>query len=268
MIAATVAICATAGFSLESANIVGYANKAVPANTFVQAGAQFFDVATDTLALDKVMSGLAGVDYDDAAAFTGTAPHIQVVGITGVPSKYYYLNDGWYDNGTPDGDFKPGWCDAGGNIVDLEITPGTGFWLKNAASDVQNMIGAGAVAATDSVDVKAPANVFSINANVFPMAVNLNDASKVEFPDIVGVDYDDAAVFTGTAPHIQVVGLNGVPSKYYYLNDGWYDNGTPDGDFKAGWCDAGGNLVDLDIAVQSGFWVKATTGELTFTYKK
>ena len=253
---------------MASANVVGYANKAVPANTFVQAGAQFFDVASDTLILDKVMSGLAGVDYDDAAAYTGTAPHIQVVGTDGVPAMYYYLNDGWYDNGTADGDFKAGWCDSAGNIVDLEITPGMGFWLKNAASESQNMIGAGAVSAVDSFDVKAPASVFSINANVYPMSVNFNDATKVAFPDIVGVDYDDAAAYTGTAPHIQVVGTDGVPAMYYYLNDGWYDNGTVDGDFKAGWCDSAGNIVDLVIPVQSGFWVKATTGELTFTYKK
>ena len=214
------------------------------------------------------MSGLAGVDYDGSGLFTGTAPHIQVVGIDGVPAMYYYLNDGWFDNGTADGGLKPGWCDSEGNIVDLEITPGVGFWLKNAASEAQTMTGAGAVTAFDSVDVIAPASVFSINANVYPMSVNLNDATKVAFLDIVGVDYDGGGLFTGTAPHIQVVGIDGVPAMYYYLNDGWFDNGTADGGLKPGWCDSEGNIVDVNIEAQSGFWVKATTGALTFTYKK
>ena len=30
----------------------------------------------------------------------------------------------------------------------------------------------------------------------------------------------------------------------------------------------GGNIVDVNITAQAGFWVKATTGALTFTYKK
>ena len=234
----------------------------------MHAAAQFEDVTSGKLFLDSVMSGLEGVDYDDAGAFEGIAPHIQVVKADGTPNKYYYLNDGWYDNGTADGGFKAGWCDNLGNIVDLEITPGTGFWLKNAASVAQTMTGAGAVHAKDEVDVTAPAGIFSINANVYPIAMNLNNADQVAFGDIIGVDYDDAGAFEGTAPHIQVVKEDGTPNKYYYLNDGWYDNGTADGGFKAGWCDNLGNIADVNIAAQAGFWVKATTGALTFTYKK
>ena len=266
MLGLTAAFCAAVTFGLESANIVGYANKAVPANTFVQAGAQFFDVATDTLDLSKVVTGLAGVDYDDQFAFQATAPHIQVVGLDGFSTLYYYLNDGWYDNGTPDGDFKPGWCDAGGNIVDLVVEEGAGFWYK--ASVDGNFTGAGAVMAETSGSVTAPNGVFAIKANVFPIAVNLNDATKVEYPNIKGVDYDDAFAFQATAPHIQVVGLDGYSTLYYYLNDGWYDNGTPDGDVKPGWCDAGGNIVDPIIEAQQGFWVKAMGGDLEFVFKR
>lgn len=253
-------------FALESANVVGYANKAVPANTFVQAGAQFFDVASDTLDLSKVVTGLVGVDFDEAYAFEATAPHIQVVGLDGKPTKYYYLNDGWYDNGTPDGDFKPGWCDGFGNIVDLVIEEGAGFWYKSSVDG--NFTGAGAVMAETSGSVTAPNGVFAIKANVFPIAVNLNDATQVEFPNIKGVDFDEAYAFEGTAPHIQVVGLDGKPTKYYYLNDGWYDNGTPDGDFKAGWCDGFGNIADPIIEAQQGFWVKAMGGDLEFVFKR
>ena len=41
MIAASAALCATVGFSLESANVVGYATKSCPANKFMHAAAQF-----------------------------------------------------------------------------------------------------------------------------------------------------------------------------------------------------------------------------------
>ena len=115
---------------LASANTVGYATKNCPANKFMHAAAQFEDVTSGKLFLDSVMSGLEGVDYDDAGAFEGTAPHIQVVKADGTPDMYYYLNDGWYDNGTTDGGFKAGWCDNLGNIADVNIAAQAGFWVK------------------------------------------------------------------------------------------------------------------------------------------
>ena len=42
---------------------------------------------------------------------------LDAVNAKGAYDYYYYLNDGWYDNGTTDGAFKPGWCDQNGMIA-------------------------------------------------------------------------------------------------------------------------------------------------------
>ena len=82
------------------------------------------------------------------------------------------------------------------------------------------------------------------------------------------VYFDEDYAFTATAPHIQVVGLDGFSTLYYYLQDGWYNNGTEDGAFKPGWCNDSGEIVDLVIAPQTGFWVKAPAAGMTIKYKK
>ena len=251
---------------VTSANVVGYATKTLAANRFLQAGAQFEAVESGKLELDVTFSGLPGVAFDDDYIFMGTAPHIQILKADGTPDKYYYLSDGYYEIDGAEA-YKPGWCDSNGNIVNLEITPGVGFWLKNGSSDEETLVGNGQVHSKDAVEVVAPAKVFSINANVYPSEVNLNDATQVAFPDVVGVDFDDAYVFMGTAPHIQVVKADGTSDKYYYLNDGYYEVDGAEA-YKPGWCDSNGNIVDVKIAAQSGFWVKAASGAFTFTYKK
>ncbi len=248
-------------------NVVGYATKTCPANRFQHAAAQFEDVKSGKLSLDTVFSGLPGVSFDEGDVFMGTAPHIQVVKDDGIPSMYYYLLDGYYENEAGEVAYKPGWCDSFGNLVNLEATQGVGFWLKNGSSNEETLLGTGSVFSKATAQVIAPANIFSINANVYPIDINLNDETKVTFPDIVGVNFDEADLFMGTAPHIQVVKADGTPDMYYYLNDGYCEVDGKE-TYKPGWCDSFGNLVDVKIAAQSGFWVKAASGAFTFNYKR
>ncbi len=86
--------------------------------------------------------------------------------------------------------------------------------------------------------------------------------------DSVGVDFDAGLVFTKTAAQIQIPNAKGTYDTYYYLNDGWYDNGTTEGGIKAGWCDGGGNLVNAVIPAGQGFWTKGVTGAFTLTFTK
>ena len=247
---------------------MGYATKACPANRFQHAAAQFQDITNKTLDLDTTFSGLPGVNYDGYGVFHGTAPHIQVVQSDGTAVLYYYLNDGAYLDDNKKLAYKSGWCNSVGEIVDLTMTQGIGFWLKNGSSDAQTLLGKGAVFEKEETQVVAPAKIFSINANVYPISFNLNNADQVTFPDIVGVNYDDLGVFHGTAPHIQVVQSDGTAVLYYYLNDGAYLDDNKKLAYKSGWCNSVGEIVDVTIAAQSGFWVKATSGAFTFNYKR
>ncbi len=259
--ASALALC---GMAIESSNTVGYNTTRTEDGKFYIMGIQFEHV-DGSMVIDGLVDGTSGVDYDDAGAWMNTASQIQVPSALGY-DIYYYLNDGWYDNGTPDGDFKAGWCDARGEIVTTaEFTPGVSVWFKSKTGtcDLQQL---GQVPADASVDVACAASVFQLKAGVFPVAFGLNDETKVTWGGIVGVDYDDAGAWMNSAPQIQVPSALGYDI-YYYLNDGWYDNGTPDGDYKAGWCDARGEITDVQIPVGQGFWVKPTTGAFTITFK-
>ena len=93
--------------------------------------AQFQDTATGEIDINKVVSGVKGVDWDDADAFKATAPQIQVQNATGNYTTYYYLNDGYVDAATT----KKGWCDGAGNYVaDDAVAAGRGFWFKGAGN--------------------------------------------------------------------------------------------------------------------------------------
>ena len=289
---ATAALCAAVGASaLESANTVGFDTKACTAAKFYIFGIQF--EATDgTMDINKLASGFTGVSQDELGdSFTAAAPQIQVPNGIGY-DVYYYLTDGYYATGEVDGAGDPvyaqkaGWCDfngiiAGDEAADLNgvLTSGVAMWVK----DVQNtetFQAAGQVPNESTVMVSAPQN-FTLRANAFPLAFNLNDASKVTFAGLTGVSQDELGDnFTASAPQIQVP--NGIGyDVYYYLTDGYYATGEVDGSGdpvyaqKAGWCDfngiiAGDEAADLtgNVASGLGFWTKGVGSAFSMTFKK
>ena len=119
------------GYSdIESANIVGYTAKDAPKGQFKIYGAGFESIAGGT-AINDIVSGVEGVDYDEENTFKTIAAQIQIPAAVGY-DVYYYLNDGWYDDNGKDG-FKPGWCDDYGVLVDAEIPAGQGIWTKGVS---------------------------------------------------------------------------------------------------------------------------------------
>ena len=108
---------------------MGYATKACPANRFQHAAAQFQDITNKTLDLDTTFSGLPGVQYDEEISL-GTAPQIQVVKTDGTADVYYYFTDGWYETEDKKDNYKPGWCNEFGVLVDIKIAAQSGFWVK------------------------------------------------------------------------------------------------------------------------------------------
>lgn len=271
--AAALTLC---GMAIESSNIVGYQTKEVAAGKFAILGVQF--EATDgTTDINKLISGVTGVSQLEDENFAKLAPQIQVPNAKGAYDYYYYLNDGWYDNGTTDGAFKPGWCDQNGMIAgedgadaDGVLIPGVAVWIRdlNTATFQQ----AGQVP-TDQVTVDVPAT-FVLRANAFPVAFDLNDTTKVSFEGLKGVNQLEDENFAKTAPQIQVPNAKGAYDYYYYLNDGWYDNGTLDGAFKPGWCDQNGMIAGEDgadadgiVPAGFGFWAKGVGSEFRITFK-
>ena len=247
---------------IQSSNIVGYTAKDVEQGKFTLLSAQF-DKVGGGRAINDLLSGVEGVDFGDGRAFLNTAAQIQVFNGVGY-DFYYYLNDAWFDNGTVDGDVKAGWADSAGNLVDAEFDEGAGFWLKSPSSAATPSI-AGQVNEADTATVSCSSG-FQLVANVFPMAITMNGASMTS-SDIKGVDFGDGRAFLSTATQMQV--FNGVGYDfYYYLNDAWFDNGTVDGDVKAGWADSAGNLVDNIIPAMAGFWTKGTSGAFTLKFTK
>lgn len=253
------------GYSdIESANIVGYTAKDAAQGKFLIIGAGFEAVQGGT-AINDIVSGVQGVDYGDGIEFVNLAAQIQIPNARGAYDTYYYLNDGWFDDGSEEGDVKAGWCDSVGNIVDAEITPGVAAWFKSVPGDGSATI-AGAVPADASKSIDCPTG-FALRANAFPVAVTLN-SSKISSADIIGVDYGDGIEFVNTAVQIQIPNARGAYDTYYYLNDGWFDDGSEEGDVKPGWCDSVGNIVNAEIPAGQGFWTKGVPGAFTLTFTK
>ena len=277
------AIAMVAAADIVSANVVGYQNKALDAGKFYILGVQF-EGMDGTMDINKLVTGVTGVDYDEDGAFVATAPQVQVPKAGGGYDLYYYLNNGYYVDANGNDAEKPGWCDevgtiagnaAAGALVSGVLTPGVSAWVKTLGTS-EEFTQAGQVAGDATAVVTAPAN-FALRANIFPIAFNLNDSSKVTFSGLKGVDYDEDGAFVATAPQIQVPKAGGGYDLYYYLNNGYYVDADGNDAEKPGWCDevgtiagnvAAGALVSGDVPAGQGFWTKGVGGEFTMTFKK
>ena len=127
--AAALALCGMA--DIESKNVVGYSAKEAAKGKFLIIGAGFEAISGGTK-INELISGVEGVDFDAEGTFVSTAAQIQLPAAVGYDT-YYYLNDGWFDDGTEEGAIKAGWCDGAGNLVDAEIPVGQGFWTKGVS---------------------------------------------------------------------------------------------------------------------------------------
>ena len=253
---------------IESANVVGYNQTGLVQNKNVILAAQFEGTDGSTT-LSKLLDGtkVIGSDYDEEFVWQTTAPMISVLNASGVYDSYFYLNDGWYDNGTADGDYKAGWCDVFGSIVDPDLVPGDSMWVKDRTGNGTFVV-AGQVIADSEMPVEIVAEKNTLKANPYPKAFSPNNEADVTFTGLVGADYDEEFVWQTTAPMMSVLNESGVYDSYFYLNDGWYDNGTADGDYKAGWCDVFGSIADFTIPAGTGYWMNSRTGAFTMTFKK
>lgn len=73
---------------------------------------------------------------------------------------------------------------------------------------------------------------------------------------LTGVVYDSDNLWLDTASQIQVPSATGYIT-YRYLNNGWYNDGTEAGAYKAGWCDVNGTLTEDELTPGVGQWVRS-----------
>ena len=237
MIAASAALCATVGFSLESANVVGYSTTSLQTG-FTAAGAGFVSVGAEGCKLTDIKP--AGFQTSNGAV------QIQLLNSQGKTTdtyKYYkggrgaYATEGWY-NGTT-------LITAENNVT---FAPGTGLWVYG--TDGYTLQTSGEVL-TSSTTVQLCTG-FRMVGNPYPTGLKLTSIVPAGFQTSNG------------AIQIQVlnsVGKTTATYKYYkggrgaYATDGWYDGATR-------------ITADNDVTFDPGvaLWVYGADGyTLTFT---
>ena len=244
MIAASAALCATVGLCIESANVVGYQNKAVRKN-FSQQVCTFDQIGVPGGALD--LQDLIPVDGEGDYVGEGDV-NIQFESPLGVlQAAYAYygpkeLNKkqteaGWYDEDTEE-------------LADYIFSSGEGFQVQAGSAFYFQYSGEVNMAETDVPFRKN----FSPQGNIRP--------TNVDIQDIIPVDGEGEYIGEG-AVNIQFsspLGLLEAAYAYYgpkELNKkqtvaGWYDEDTEE-------------LAEYTFASGEGFRIQAgTAGYLRF----
>ena len=260
--------CATVSLAeLASANIVGYTTKTAEQGKFIMYGSGFSNVS-GSYKINELVSGAIPVDIDwDTTDWQNLAVQIQSYDEYGSLIQYFYVSNAWLDDGTEEGQYVEGWCDADGILItEVELTPGFGFWVKSPTAD-SNIVVSGAVPEEDVTDVKCLQG-FSIRSYPYPMDLSIN-SDKLSSADIVPTEIDwDSTAWQNLATQIQAYDENGSLIQYFYVSNAWLDDGTEEGQYVEGWCDADGIYADVVVKNMTGFWIKGTTGEVTLTFKK
>ncbi len=156
-----------------------------------------------------------------------------------------YINFYYYDDGS-----EAGWCDpATDDYVENSeayangFPAGTAFWFNPIDSATKTITFSGGIEDADYVEpALSSGKKLSMVANAYPVALQLNDATCVEFTGLTGgtgaTDADtlkmwDATLYSGAGGYIN----------FYY-----YDDGS-----EAGWCDpATDDYVENSEAYASG----------------
>ena len=290
----TAAVAAAMGaFAIESANTVGYVSTGVAANKWQINGCQFQNVGDDEMDLQDLVGSFTStnVTYGDGNSFKATAPCIQIQdrdangNLTAGNTFYYYLADAATD--AAGNEVQPGWADEfgyyvgeGAHVGAVKIAPGTAVWFKDPSAAAPNASVSGEVVGEASAPaIKANAGKWSLTANPFPVAFDLN-SSKITWTGVTtNIVYGDGNTFKNTAPTIQIQdrdsngNLTAGNTFYYYLSDAATD--AAGNNVKPGWADEFGYYVGDDAYVSAatvgaglGFWFKDYNNTVTITFQK
>ena len=232
MIAASAAFMATVGFGLESANVVGYVDKALQSG-FVMLTPCFTDIG-ESKEIDLTALSIKG--YDEVSA---DEVNIQILNAYGQTATTYY----WFD--LPDEGLEAGWYDG-----DTEpIEPGT---VKFASGDGLWISGQDGYAITFPGQVNFDSNNVPLCAGFVPTG-NMT-AKDLDLTLITVSGYDEVSA---DEVNIQVLNAYGQTATTYY----WFD--LPDEGLEAGWYDGDTEPIELGavtFAPGTGMWVSGQDG--------
>ena len=216
--------------------------------------------AAPTYAVKWELEDPADIENDLLA----NAPQIQFRNASGGYDVYFWVTNGWLNDGSNDGagaDIE-GWCNSEGFWADPSnpaveesdckgiIIPGVGAWFYDPIDDSVIPTMSGAVR-TDNIIRDCPTG-YSIRALTVPQDININDSAKIVFDGVypeyeVKWELEDPADIENdllaNAPQIQVQRLNSSQYDcYFYVKNGWLNDGSNDGAGAdvLGWCNSEG----------------------------
>ena len=235
MFAAAAALCATAGFCVESANIVGYQTKDVRQNLSVQLPT-FEDVSAAGVDIQSITPVAAAGETIESGDFV-----IQFYDQYGViSSSYMYVLGEDIDEGYADGWYEEDWETLAVKTFDV------GEAFNVLASKGGSLQYAGQVVG-EEVSVPVRQNL-SAQGNFRPTAVNIqtitpvpNEGDEIESGDFVIQFYDQYGI---------------ISSSYMYVLGEDIDEGYADGWYEEDW----ETIADKTFEAGEGFNVLAVKG--------
>ena len=241
---------ATVGFSLESANVVGYSECATT-NGFKAMGASFAPVGLSMNLQDLRVTG-----YNHEDGFEGDL-NIQFLDGLGRMDEMYFWIDIPADPEDPDSVAFYGWYDGNDNLAENKtIAPCDGLWVSSS-SQLFGLQSSGQVITAPS-SKNLGNEEFVMVANPLPIDVDIQDIS------VKGYDYDSG--FEGDL-NVQFLDTLGRMDEMYFWIDIPADPEDPDSVAFYGWYDGNDTLVE-NVFVGSGcaIWVYSNSNsyELEF----
>ena len=248
MIAASAALCATVGFSLESANVVGYSTQTANAtrNTMMAPTFLSVDSATGCKLSDLTVTGYDAPELNEDDEFEGGCSLgdfiLQFLNSNGsIANRYYWIDDG---------ETTPGWYTQTGAEVDatkVDIPAGVASWVYGSGYTLQS---AGAVNSKD-IAFKMNATRHTAAGNSMPTDLTLAKLTVTGYdaPELNEDDEYEGGCSLGDFI-LQFLNSNGsVAARYYWIDDG---ETTP------GWYTQTGAEVDatkVDVVAGKGAWI-------------
>ena len=244
MIAASAALCAAVGFcDVTSANVVGYTTREVAADTYVMVGCPFEATGGGELHINDFIKGGDANLYPDFQE--DYFAEIQVQKESGSGYDYYWLE--W--DGEDEDDPYFFWNGFDGE-ADFMVEPGFCCWFKNP--HVCTITVAGQVADTDKDSITIAAGAYTMVANPFPVAVELN-SDKVICSGLSANLYPDFQ--EEYFAELQIQKASGSGYDYYWLEWDGEDEDEP----YFFWNGFDGE-ADVTIQPMTGFWLKDPKG--------